>query len=384
VVDDDSMGVAGDCDSTTSTFGTIPAAVTAATAGDTIVVCPGNYTDQVVVDRALTIQGAQAGKTGTACKIRSGGESRVFGVGGTGGTGAFWLQADDVIVDGFLIENNQGPGVQTTSNHSGFVIRNNVIRSNVIGVNLVANPAGTVTPSVVTKNCIANNNASGASQGNGIYGDAGTRRAMIVGNTFRHHVNSGITLIAGPGPVKNVTIDGNLSVNDRTFLLLIGAKATRAQLNTVRDNASGFGDAGSAIYVGGGSDFGGNGSDAITLRRNTINSDHFAGIAVRGNSDDVLIVGNTVRGTTRGIDVNSTEVRSSTIRSNVIRNVGEFGLFLRAGTTLNLLEKNTVSGSGTADCQDDSTGSGTAGTANVWRRSNVGTTDDPNGICTAP
>lgn len=50
VVDDDGFATATDCDdSTTSASTTIGAAVTAASAGDTILVCPGTYTEQVTV-----------------------------------------------------------------------------------------------------------------------------------------------------------------------------------------------------------------------------------------------------------------------------------------------------------------------------------------------
>lgn len=41
-------------------FNTIQAAVTASTAGDTIIVCPGGYPEQVTVDRNLTLTGSSA------------------------------------------------------------------------------------------------------------------------------------------------------------------------------------------------------------------------------------------------------------------------------------------------------------------------------------
>src|SRR5687768_8350365 len=59
VVDDDGMGDASNCDSAVAAFSTIQAAVTAATPGDTIKVCPGTYTEDVTITISLTLQGAQ-------------------------------------------------------------------------------------------------------------------------------------------------------------------------------------------------------------------------------------------------------------------------------------------------------------------------------------
>lgn len=58
VVDDDGFATATDCDdSTTAAFTTIGAAVAAAPAGDTILVCPGTYTEQVTITtNNLTLQ----------------------------------------------------------------------------------------------------------------------------------------------------------------------------------------------------------------------------------------------------------------------------------------------------------------------------------------
>ncbi|HEV2951307.1 MAG TPA: hypothetical protein VGZ51_04295 [Actinomycetota bacterium] len=54
--------------------------------------------------------------------------------------------------------------------------------------------------------------------------------------------------------------------------------------------------------------------------------------------------------------------------------------FFGSLTNGNQIRSNTASGNGNLDCEDDSSGSGTSGTANTWT-SNNGVTDDPNGIC---
>lgn len=64
VVDDDGAGSATDCDAPTAASATIQGAVNAASAGDTILVCPGTYDEQVVVATDdITIRGAGTGST---------------------------------------------------------------------------------------------------------------------------------------------------------------------------------------------------------------------------------------------------------------------------------------------------------------------------------
>lgn len=120
VVDDDGMAQPGNCSSSSATFPTIPAAVAAAAPLDTILVCPGTYDDgQIIVDKPLTILGANAGEAIVGCDTR-GGESRVQNSAGAGGTGAFFVQANGVVIDGFTIQNNAGPGIQTSAVFSGY------------------------------------------------------------------------------------------------------------------------------------------------------------------------------------------------------------------------------------------------------------------------
>src|SRR5262249_47427428 len=147
--------------------------------------------------------------------------------------------------------------------------------------------------------------------------------------------------IAGsPGPVNSVRVDHNRSVNDKTFIFLVGGTNVVISANRLTTGSASFGDAGSAIYVGGGSDVGGSGSDTVKILQNVIRTNHFAGIAVRGDADDIMVRGNIIGGTTRGIDVNSTAAGAATVRNNRVRNVGEFGIYLRAGTSQNHVDHN--------------------------------------------
>ena len=56
------------------------------------------------------------------------------------------------------------------------------------------------------------------------------------------------------------------------------------------------------------------------------------------------------------------------------------GIYADEDSAGNRFEDNTALGNEEHDCHDDSTGRGTAGTANVWR-DNRGETSDPAGLC---
>ena len=79
------------CDS--ATFASINAAVTAASPGDTVVVCEGTYKEDVLVNKALTLLGWDAT------------------IDATGLENGIWIVASDVRVDGFTVENANGEGV---------------------------------------------------------------------------------------------------------------------------------------------------------------------------------------------------------------------------------------------------------------------------------
>ena len=64
VVDADGFATASDCDAVSPAFSSIQDAVNSATQGDTILICPGTYDEQVVVTKDnLTVRGSGAGST---------------------------------------------------------------------------------------------------------------------------------------------------------------------------------------------------------------------------------------------------------------------------------------------------------------------------------
>ncbi len=79
------------CDS--ATYTSITAAVTAASSGNTVVVCEGTYAEDVLVNKGLTLLGRDAT------------------IDATGLENGIWIVASNVRVDGFTVENANGEGV---------------------------------------------------------------------------------------------------------------------------------------------------------------------------------------------------------------------------------------------------------------------------------
>jgi Right handed beta helix region len=361
-------------------FNDIQSAVTAATAGDTVHVCAGTYAGGVDVPKTLNLVGAKAGVDARTRKQT--GESIVSGGGVLGGLN---LHADGITVNGFTVRGETvGPGIYTSPASSGYRIVNDIVTNNVFGIYL---NTGAGTQTVVQRNLITNNNVSGAANGNGIYTDQGTQDVLVTRNTFRANMNSAI-LFTNTTPTVNshITVGSNLAVNNASFVLLFGRNddvtiANNRTNDTIRaDNAN----QGSAIRIDGD-------ADGVEIRHNTILHSPFSGVAVRnGAAEDTAgpvgidIASNTIRyAVNDGIDVTSTVPESVDAHGNTIRHSRNVGIFFDTGTIGNTIASNSALSSRVWDCQDLSSGTGTAGTANNWTH-DIGVKDSPNGLCRKP
>lgn len=375
VVDDDGMATPTSCGATAPANTTIQGGVNAAVAGDTVKVCPGTYTENVNVTKQLNIRGARAGSDAKTRVVNPATESVVHTL--DPNQPIFMLQADGIILNGFLVEGNtNNAGIQTSPTFSGYQLLNNVVRDNVFGIYL---HSGGPTNTVVRRNLLIDNNRPGSASGNGIYSDQGALNISITQNRTENQTNVGILFATAGTQQEGLLISGNQSMNDNTFVALFNTENAHV-VNNKSNDTNDLDDFGSTIFVGGD-------SDAIVIQRNVLTNPGFAGIAVRdtlqvsSGAENVSILGNTVTGAEgAGIDVSALDFASVTARNNTLTNNGGDGILFGGGTNGNSIRFNTATGNTPFDCEDQSIGSGTSGTANTWVGNN-GNTDDPDGIC---
>lgn len=183
-------------------FTTIQQAVTAAVAGDTIIVAAGTYTEDVIVDTSVILQGANAGIAAGVDPGVRGLESEL--------TGGFSLFANDVVIDGFKIVDGAGPAgigsksaVFMTAGTTGHTIENNILQG-----------PGTGVESRGVLSTFNGNNDNITIQNNEIYNWAagihnqGNTNVDILGNNI-HDVVAGVA----NDFVADVSIEGNAFSN---------------------------------------------------------------------------------------------------------------------------------------------------------------------------
>ena len=377
LVDNDT--VLDGCDAGADPFGTIQEAVDAAGPGARIRVCPGTYDETVTVAAGkydLTVEGAKAG---IDARWRSQtGESIVTS---DSPEGVVRLLADNVVWDGFQVfDNIEGPGIYTSPDASGYVIRNTVFLDN--GLGLYLNASGEALTKVRHNRFTANNEFEDPTAGNGIYSDQGARCVLIADNLFERHNGAGILFADSGKPQHCITVERNKSIDDRTFAAFYASSHVRLVANFVRGRR-GDPTPGSAIFIGAG-------NKDVVVKRNHVESAGGNGIDVRDTGGDgrdgdpprnVDVLKNKVRKAGQhGIDVAASGVGEYEVRGNLtVRNV-LVGVHAWPQTDDVVFAHNLALGNRVLDCEDESVGDGTAGTDNTWRR-NVGDRDAPGGIC---
>jgi nitrous oxidase accessory protein NosD len=191
----------------TATFTTISAAVTSAAAGDTVVACPGTYTEDVVIAIPLTLIGEQA--TIDATGLAGAPTGSVLGQAPYNG---ITVESSKVTVEGFTVKGAEGEGILAinprpravmvggTQAFTGkplthITIENNIVEGNDLGFNDAASPYVFCTPN------------GGADCGEGIHllsvADSSVIDNESVGNS------GGILLTDEFGPNHDNLIEGN-------------------------------------------------------------------------------------------------------------------------------------------------------------------------------
>ena len=224
---------------------TIQSAVSAASAGDTIVVCPGTYNENVtdtglqLTFQSMTALGATVNGGGGSAFTLTGVGSSLDGfmlTGATNGqdTPAAFLQADDETVTNSTFD---GDSNAATIFGSGVTLQDNTVQN----------------PSLV------NSNSAGF-----FFNTGGGTDSLVEGNSFTGDFNDAAVNIADPGPV--------------------------ADLLTIKNNTSDTSAGGNFVVAGG--------TTRLTITGNTIigGPNSGTGILLLGNDSGYSVTGNTITG----------------------------------------------------------------------------------------
>lgn len=190
-----------------TSFSTIQAAINdaATTTGDIIEVAAGTYTENVTVNKSVTIKGANFGTPGCGTRVA---ESIVAGGTGT----AFTVSANDVTIDGFNITGVTGIAATGVA---GIKFKNNLITTGVVGINTTTITSSGPSIVQIQDNCInLTTQVAGSNTTIGIFlnGYASSPSPILISNNtvngafygfLIHNFTSGLF-----GTISNSTITG--------------------------------------------------------------------------------------------------------------------------------------------------------------------------------
>ena len=343
-------------------FTSIQAAVNAAAPGDTVRVCADLYTEAVTVDKALVIEAKPSEPRDMRCLDLPAPPDPTRDAVVQSGPIAFQVLADGVTIDGFVIE-PVVTGVRGGVGVSRLLVRNTLVENATIGVSF--GPSG-ASPSVLDSNCFRD-------LAIGVNLRTPASNVTVQRNTFARNFQ-GVVIRRGGA---DIPVDRNLSVEDGIFALVFPSTRLAITSNTVLRSQDG---AVAAIAVGGTSN--------STIDRNTITGGLGNGIGFAGPLQGVPANVNIIVSRNAIDHMGLSGIRttpdslqdSSIVRNTIVENMID-GIRIEAGAnTRNQFDRNVTRGNVVLDCHDDTIGSGTSGTANVWTN-DVGLTTNQPVLC---
>lgn len=345
------------------------AAIPAAPSGAVIYVCPGVYNENVTVAETISIVGPHADRDAWRCRTR-GGEATIIGT--TTGP-ALDLTANGIRIRGLRVANTQGNGIRLGAATSGVVVSTSIIQANSTGLILQGSSHR------VRRNCFRDNNSGGPASGIRA-GDGGATGVVIGRNGFVGHRTAAVNLTEGASPVSGITVKGNRSRDNVTFVLIDKASEITVSGNTVgfTTDISFSSSSTPSIQVKG------TGATTVEISDNVIDTNNPRAISIENPATNVIVESNRISSVEFGVYVTTEQNPGGIqVRDNVISDILNTGIFFDTNTRLNEIDGNRILGIVNLACQDKSDGGpGTAGTYNTWT-DNKATLDlaSPIGIC---
>ncbi len=265
----------------------IQAAIDAASDGDTILVGPGTYDENLTIDKQITLIGAQSGIDPTGDGGRGGAETVI------NGNIAVTVGADNATIDGFTLNKGAGNvGISLETGATDITIQNNILNGGAVG-DFSAGTRGIVNADNGGNTGLTVSQNSFSGWRTGLYVEEGAPGAVISGNDF----DGNLVGLAFEEPDGQV-VTGNSFTNNQQEGIGLGAKDGSREVVLDGNTFTGNGGQPVGVYSDG---------DGITVTSNDAGTGGVlvlqdgatdvellgeGGLSVTGNSGDNEITGN--------------------------------------------------------------------------------------------
>lgn len=320
-----------------SDYTTITAAINSSAPGDTILVNPGTYNENIDVNKQVLISSAQGAEVTNVAAVSA--EDNVFEV-----------TASGVTISGFTItgaSDSEAAGIYLSSGNN--TITNNTLSGNGYGIRLMSSADNTITGNTANDNdygiymygsegnTLQNNVMSGNTYNFGIFGYYGVKNEIDTSNTVD---GKPVYYLVG---VSGITVDSssnagtvyciecqNVTIKDLDMSNTVHGVYFHGTSNSIIDNVkvSNTRDGIALWYY----------SDGNTVTHNNAANNEY-GIALRRNSENNLISNNVVSDTSStGLQIYAD---SNIVTDNVVSENNGHGISVTASNVT--LDNNTAS-----------------------------------------